>query len=209
MLGLISAHAQINISPVLLSLKPQDKLTKIELTNSSNHQRHFQVTIHQWNQTEEKESLVEVQDWVISPAIFTIEPGKTQLVRFAPQVKTSQNQEQSFRVFFDEIPDRSSTAKGQVTMKLRISVPLFIESDQKSQLPLNVRFEKNSLCVFNPNNHHVELAYLSQGSTKIPLPGYVLSQKSRKFPLKPMDINQKWQLTFGYLDGTTSIDVLP
>lgn len=195
-------HAQtgdIGVSPVVLILTPENRFVKTEITNSRGYKSHFHGRLKSWRQVDGEDVYQEVTDWTISPTIFSIDPGRTQLIRLAPKNRQSLNEEQSFRLFLEEIPEQGRSRSGQIKMILRVTLPVFIGAKEQTNKKPIIKLGNDELVIQNPNNHHIALGTMSQNSKQIPLSGYVLPGQTRKIPNFKASGLSGWELTYGYL----------
>lgn len=191
--------ANINIMPIMLTLKPTDSYVKVEISNPTSQQRSFHGRVKKWIQVDGQEIYQDVSDWIVSPTIFTIGPGKTQLIRLAPKNRISSSHEGSFRFVLMEIPNKMRVNVGQVKMIFNIILPLFIETNSPSQDLPKIERDGHDLILYNPNNHHLDLAHMSKGKEKVNFHGYLLPGERKKLPLSNNMALEGWTLHYGYL----------
>lgn len=190
---------EISVIPVVLSIKPHEHFTKVEVSNSGTIERHFHAQLKSWSQVDGKDTYEDVNDWTISPAIFSIAPTKTQLIRLGPKQKKIDHKEQSFRLFLEEIPLQGGGEKGKIKMIFNISLPVFLETEQKTNEKPHIQINGTTLTITNPTAHHISLGLLKNGSKEISLPGYILPGQTRTFPNLKYSLSSEWTLTYGYL----------
>jgi fimbrial chaperone protein len=125
------------------------------------------------------------------PPIFTLEPGKTQLIRIALRTAKSQIQELTYRIFITEVPDMTERVVEGIRTNLRISVPVFVQPKVRAKPELEWILQRISetdlrLVIKNTGTAHILLGTLKLFFGKEvqnpfhekTLSGYVLSGQS-------------------------------
>lgn len=135
LLGLLAslpATAGVQVSPTGLFLDKSQRVSVLTLTNRQTQSVHYQVQAYQWDQVEGEDRLEESRELLISPPIFSIEPGAKQTVRVAVRRAFPVDQEASYRVILRELPNTDNDG-GQLAlqMALAISIPVFLKPDDK------------------------------------------------------------------------------
>lgn len=122
------AHAaSLQISPVTVDLQPGQNAAGITLRNPGDHPLYGQVRIFKWDQTDTDDALTPTQDLIASPPLIQVATQGEQLVRLVRQAAGPSATEQSYRILIDEIPQPDTAAASGVTIRLRYSVPVFVE----------------------------------------------------------------------------------
>ena len=92
----------------------------------------MQLRVLGWTQERGESRHAPQADIIGTPAIFSVEPGKRQLVRLTRTQVPPAGMEQAYRVLIDEIPDArnvpvaaAATASSGLRFQLRYSIPLF------------------------------------------------------------------------------------
>jgi fimbrial chaperone protein len=80
-----------------------------------------------WSQEAGQDALTPSRDLLISPAVFTLQPGGSQLVRVALRRKVDPLRELTYRVLLQEVPQIASPDFNGLKVVLRLSVPVFVE----------------------------------------------------------------------------------
>lgn len=82
----------------------------------------MRVTTLAWTQVDGRDVHTPTNNVIVSPPIFTIPPGKTQIVRIGLRDRRGAR---AYRVIFEEIP-RERTVEGQIQITLRLNLPLYV-----------------------------------------------------------------------------------
>jgi fimbrial chaperone protein len=116
------AHAaSLEFTPTRVEIGPGQTATTIELQNRGATAA-VQVRPYAWTQRGDADELTPTAEIVVSPPIFTVPEGDTQVVRLLLRA-TSGNSERAYRLIFDELP-RIGPGQ-QIILALRTSVPVF------------------------------------------------------------------------------------
>nr|WP_306299793.1 fimbria/pilus periplasmic chaperone [Caballeronia sordidicola] len=122
------AHAAtLQISPVMVDLQSSDSATGIALLNPGDSALYGQVRVFRWDQANGDDTLTPTQELMASPPLVRIAAQADQLVRLVRATATPVTVEQSYRVLIDELPPPDSAPTNGVTIRLRYSVPIFVE----------------------------------------------------------------------------------
>ncbi|EOF9297622.1 molecular chaperone [Enterobacter bugandensis] len=201
MLTLLSRYAlaaTLQVAPVTLDLQNGQKASAIYLTNSGKAAIHAQIRVYEWSQQNGKDVLMATDEVVSSPAMTSLAPGQQQLVRIIVMAPGIREQEQSYRLVIDELPDTTSRATNPnaVHFLLRYSIPVFIAGNQDMPVSHDVLSCEQAeipgaIRCYNAGNSHIRLSHLQAltvsgqvvGSVK-GLAGYVLPGQTALMTLK-------------------------
>lgn len=121
------AYAGMQISPLLVSFGPKVRSQQITVRNTGDLPLTIQVRLFDWSQPANAGMVLKpTAVLTASPAIVTLAPGTSQLVRVLRRQDLPSDQEHYFRLLLDELPDASSVSNGAVQMLSRYSIPVFI-----------------------------------------------------------------------------------
>ena len=79
-----------------------------------------------WSQDGGQDALEPSRDLLISPAVFTLPPGGSQLVRVALRRSPDATRELAYRVTLQEVPQAASPDFTGLQVALRLSLPVFV-----------------------------------------------------------------------------------
>ena len=74
-------YANYTITPVKVNIKPGSMMASLTVHNNNDSSRRFQVRVYQTDESKSKLSEEETKDLVISPAMFSVEKQKGQMIR--------------------------------------------------------------------------------------------------------------------------------
>ena len=80
-----------------------------------------------WSQEAGQDALTPSRDLLVSPAVFTLPAGGSQLVRIALRRNVDPARELTYRLLLQEVPQAASPDFNGLQIVLRLSVPVFVE----------------------------------------------------------------------------------
>jgi fimbrial chaperone protein len=123
------AHAgSFSISPIRLDLTATARSAALTVRNDDREVL-VQAEVMLWEQVDGEDKLTPTRDLLVSPAVFTLPPNGSQLVRVAlrnPPADTSR--ELSYRLILQEVPRPADPGFTGLQVTLRLSVPVFVAS---------------------------------------------------------------------------------
>jgi fimbrial chaperone protein len=185
--------AALQVSPVIVNILPSQPATTLTLGNSGDLPIHGQLRLYAWTQRDGDNVLTPTEALIASPPIVRIEPGERQIVRLVHVGRKPTHKEQSYRLLVDELP-AADTAPGEgVSIRLRYSLPVFVQSSnaRAPSLHFDVRMAQGELEVRNDGERHAQV-----GATRVVdaagrsvqltrgLLGYVLAGQTRRFAVR-------------------------
>jgi fimbrial chaperone protein len=118
--------ATLQISPVTVEIAPDVNAVGITLANPGDTPLYGQVRVFRWDQQKGDDALTPTQDVVASPPLIQVAGHAEQLVRLVRTAPRTAG-EQCYRLLIDELPPPDQPAANGVTIRLRYSVPVFVE----------------------------------------------------------------------------------
>jgi len=130
--------ANLSVNPVLITLDGSDSIAAMTLTNRGEESVVMQASVSAWSIRDNKEHYEPTARLIVTPPIFEVAPGKSQIVRVGLSATASSAVEQSFRIFLEQSPatpddeglvanDNAIKAPRAIQMTLRIGIPVFIK----------------------------------------------------------------------------------
>jgi fimbrial chaperone protein len=110
------------VDPVNIILPADRPVAKFMVKNISSLPVSLRVTTYDWEQQGGEDVYSETRQVIVSPPIFTIPAGRTQLVRVG--LKSSKDGEQAFRVILEEIPRPLKDQTG-IHVAVRMNLPIY------------------------------------------------------------------------------------
>ncbi|MGI9264333.1 MAG: fimbrial biogenesis chaperone [Gammaproteobacteria bacterium] len=190
--------ATVAVVPVRVEMETGVRSATITLSNEGSAATSIQADISEWTQDEDgRDVFSDTDDIIAVPGIFEIPPGGKQIVRIGLLSDVAGPLEKSYRVFLTEIAQAGESMEGSgLRIRLRLSVPLFIQSTEEANPVLKLvraDMEDDALAVVlhNEGNQHVQIrslttkssAYDRQSDTVTRTSAYLLPGTARKFKL--------------------------
>ncbi|VWC96763.1 pilus assembly protein PapD [Burkholderia lata] len=123
-----AAHAaSLQISPVTIEFSTDDTATGITLRNPGERPVYGQVRVFRWDQADGQDTLTPTQDLMASPPLIQVGTQSEQLIRVVRASRTPADAEQTYRLLIDELPQPGETPANGVAIRLRYSIPVFVE----------------------------------------------------------------------------------
>ena len=158
---------KVGIAPVRVFLDAETRTAVVEVSNPGDSPIGMQADVMSWHQDDDGTDRYEPTTELLAfPPIFTIQPGKSQLVRVGLMSAHPAEQEQAYRLYLTELPPPVTDARGtSLQMRLRIGLPVFsapLSPPRLGLLLVDSRVEGDQLRVrlHNPGNTHIRVADL-------------------------------------------------
>jgi len=189
--------ASLQISPVIVDLGARDQAATVLLNNTSPTESMFgQVRVFKWDQGKGEDVLVPTEEMVASPPLIRIAPASSQLIRLVRTKAEALPDEGAYRVLIDEIATPGQTPQEGVTLRLRYSVPVFVNPAQAGAPTLRWRLQHDKagamqLQVTNSGSRRAQISAVTfvidnrQVSFNPGLLGYALAGRSREWIVPP------------------------
>ena len=125
--------AKIQISPISLSLSPQESIQVINLTNVGDTSVLYQLmTINAWRQLNGKAHYQKTTELAAMPPIMKIAPGHKQVIRLGYIGTWNFKEEKAYRILLHQVldpPKKDTNGKTIVALNvgLDLSIPIFVK----------------------------------------------------------------------------------
>ena len=114
--------AALQIAPTLIDLAPGAQAGTLDVSNRGDLATSVQVRGQAWSQLDGQDTLTDTNALLLSPPLFTLQPGATQTIRILVR-GTPEPRERSFRILVDQLPPPN--APQGVQFAFRVSLPVF------------------------------------------------------------------------------------
>jgi len=187
--------ANLQISPVTLTLRAAQSAVAINLQNLGDQPMYGQVRVFAWDQRDGEEVLAPTQELVASPPIVEIAANSRQAIRLVRAQAGPVAQEKTYRVLIDEVSRDDDLGRSGVDIRLRYSVPVFVlpaGAPDKEILDWHVFRERGEwmLRIKNSGNGHAQIGamtFTNQAGKEFVISkglfGYVLAARMRVWRL--------------------------
>ncbi|MDD3528904.1 MAG: fimbria/pilus periplasmic chaperone [Gallionellaceae bacterium] len=121
--------AGIGVLPVGLELSARQDRGVINVTNDAAEAVVVQVEQVAWSRTDGKDHYTPTRDLVVNPPLFTLAPGRTQVLRVGLRRPPTGERERTYRLFVREVPPPSKAPEGEgvgVRVLLELRLPIYV-----------------------------------------------------------------------------------
>jgi fimbrial chaperone protein len=115
-----------SISPVRLDLSGASTTGALTVRNEEAVAVVVQADALLWEQAGDEDKLSPTRDLLVSPAVFTLPPNGSQLVRVALRRDADTQRELSYRLALQEVPQPASPDFNGLKVALRLTLPVFV-----------------------------------------------------------------------------------
>lgn len=128
LLALSPAYAgTFTISPLRVDFADATGMAVLTVRNEDAKPVVVQTQGLAWSQEGGQDALTPSRDLLVSPAVFTLPAGGSQLVRVALRRNVDPARELTYRLLLQEVPQEASPDFNGLQIVLRLSVPVFVE----------------------------------------------------------------------------------
>lgn len=189
--------ASFEVSPVHIDLSPAKVTAVLTLTNNGDAPTVVQCQVVSWTQRDERDVYVPTRDLIATPPIFTVAPGKKQLVRIGLRRPPQGTHETAYRVYLQEVPGPPKPGFQGLRIALRMGIPVFVApgSPIRPVMQWTARLDATgdlSVALHNAGSAHVQVLGFTVSRPGIAEPlvrdkmlAYVLPGQSMHWSLKP------------------------
>ncbi len=199
-----TTFAATTISPVLLKITPNNKITSFEIRNSNITNISFQIDVCEWDNSHiDKIGSID-PNWIISPKIITISPNGKQIIRLTQRGISSSITEQKKRLLVREI--ETTPNQNGIKIKSNYSIPLFVrntkpDADKKPHIKTN----GDTLVITNESNTFITLGRLYNSKNSLVIGGYVPANESKTVKLPFSTSHGSYKLDYQIDDSSKTI----
>jgi fimbrial chaperone protein len=132
--GLHPCHSStFSIAPIRVELDEARSIEVLTVRNEGDAPVVLQAQPMSWTQGEDGvDSFAGTRDVVVAPAVLTIGPRSSQIVRVALRRPADRMRELSYRLFLQEVPQAASRPQSGLTVAVRLSLPVFVAPERAS-----------------------------------------------------------------------------
>lgn len=121
--------AGLGVLPVGLELSARQDRGVINVTNDAAEPVVVQVEQVAWSRRDGRDHYAPTRDLVVNPPLFTLAPGRTQVLRVGLRRPPTGEQERTYRLFVREVPPPSKAPEGEgvgVRVLLELRLPIYV-----------------------------------------------------------------------------------
>jgi len=176
----------IGVSPVRVTLSDKQKIGTITVRNGGTEPVPMQLEALNWSKEEGEDVFTSTRELIVSPPIFTIPAGGSQLLRVGLRGAPDAKRELTYRIFLQELPPPPTPDFNGAKMLMRVSLPVFVLPKVAANPLLRwqaVRTSDGSLKISltNDGNAHIQIINFSLSKPGSAQPW--ISQKASDYAL--------------------------
>ncbi|NPT53882.1 fimbrial biogenesis chaperone [Paraburkholderia elongata] len=134
--------AGFQVSPIRVTLSPEDKSSALTVRNDGDRPVIVQVQTVEWTQSDGRDSYKPTEDILATPPIFTVQPGKVQILRVGLRRAPDEVKELSYRIYLQEVPSTAQPGFQGLQVALRLGLPMFVQAQQHASAALKWSVEQ-------------------------------------------------------------------
>lgn len=120
-----TALASWRVVPIRIDLDVRNKTGSVKVINEGDTLLRFQLSASRWVQDDEaKDHYEETNDLIFFPRILSVPPKEERMVRTGFKVPGT-DAERAYRLFIEQIPEKTPSSAAQVSILIRFGVPVF------------------------------------------------------------------------------------
>lgn len=112
----------LQVNPILVQIDPSRRTATVTVRNAEAAPVTIRAYPLAWRQAQGDDVYEDTSALIVSPPIFTIPPGGTQLVRVG--LRSPSATPQSFRLMIEEVPE--ANPEGGIRVALRLNLPFYV-----------------------------------------------------------------------------------
>lgn len=219
--------ANLSINPVRITLDNTRSIGALTLRNRGDEPVVMQAAVREWTIESNEEHYNDTDALIVTPPVFTVEPGREQIVRVGLRRPVASDTEQAFRVFLEQAPATPATPTRPIQpptgiqVTLRFGIPVFIAPDGEPRREIEWRAERQNdgrlkIEAANRGNLHVQVKRLALlGTSGEPLVEnddltYLLPGTTRHWLLEvPRTLTPPYRIKAGTRTGDLEAEITP
>lgn len=219
-----ASASTFNISPIRAELAAGHRTEALTIMNAEDNPVVVQIRVVRWSQKNGTEQLDDTRELLATPPVLQIAANSQQIIRVALRREPDPEEELTYRVIFEEVPQAAPKDFIGLRVALRLSIPVFVapaHSKANADLAWQSRWLANGqleLAATNSGNGHLQITDFEAQfpGSLMPLRGitskYVLAGSRMSWTLTPpADAMRQGAIPIrGHSDqGDFSADVAP
>ena len=191
----MAAAGSFSVSPVRVTITPESRVVALRVHNSGTEPTSVQAELMAWSQKDDEDRFEPSRAVLVTPPIFTIPPGETQVVRVGLRRPPDQRKELSYRLFLQELPPPIPGNFQGLRVVTRMSLPVFVAPAAGEAAPdLRWRMRRTAdgdllVTSLNDGNGHGQVTALHLNLDD----GRVVSQRGNTYLLPGAE--RQWSIT--------------
>jgi fimbrial chaperone protein len=122
-----------SVTPLRIDLSKAESTRIINLHNLESKPVTVQLQILSWSHKDGADQLTPTRDVIVTPQVFHLKPNSLQIIRAGLLRKPDANEELSYRLIIEEIPEPPSADFTGAQLALKITLPIFVAPEKASK----------------------------------------------------------------------------
>jgi fimbrial chaperone protein len=219
--GFAAAQA-ITVSPLRVDLGGAEPVSVVTVRNDDpRYPTIVQVRPSSWRVVDSADRYEPTRELAVSPSIFKLDPGQTQVVRLSLRATADPRAERLYRLFLQQVPDEAEQSRraGNVRFLFNVGIPVVVAPSENRDAAPRVTWRIESgpageyrLRALNQGTAHAKLAGVSLPGTAgdvriVSGPTYLLPGTERAWSFKAGESLPAGPVRLTVLadDGTSSV----
>ena len=162
-----------SVNPVRVELSAQRSSAVVQVENTGSSEVTIEARTFAWTQPDGKDQLSTTREVIVTPQVFRLKAGTTQLLRIGALRKPDHSKEMPYRLVLEEIPAPPTPDDKGLQVALRISIPVFlrppVEAKDKIDVAITVENDRQLRLIFaNSGNASAAFSNLSISEEESP-----------------------------------------
>jgi len=121
------AAASFVVNPVRVSLAESQRVISLTVRNNGSERMRVQAQPMRWLAEGEDDQYEATDQLLVSPPLFALEPGSSQILRVGLRNPRAGDREQTYRLYLTEVPGPLGADFEGLAMTLRLGIPIFVQ----------------------------------------------------------------------------------
>jgi fimbrial chaperone protein len=166
-----ASAGSFSVNPVRVELSAQRSSTVLQVENTGNSEVTVEARTFAWGQPEGKDQLSATREVIVTPQVFRLKAGATQLLRIGALRKPDQFNELPYRLVLEEIPPPPAPDVKGLQVALRISIPVFLRPPVEAK-------DKIDVAIRSENDRQLRLIFANSGNASAALSNLSVSEEA-------------------------------
>ncbi len=159
-----------SVNPVRVELSAQRSSAVVQVENTGSSEVTVEARTFTWAQPEGKDQLSPTREVIVTPQVFRLKAGATQLLRIGSLRKPDQAKEMPYRLVLEEIPPPPTPDVKGLQVALRISIPVFLRPPVEAK-------DKIDVAITAENDRQLRLVFSNSGNASAALSNLSISEE--------------------------------
>lgn len=160
-----------SVNPVRVELSAQRSSAVVQVENTGSSEVTVEARTFAWAQPEGKDQLSPTREVIVTPQVFRLKAGATQLLRIGALRTPDQSNELPYRLVLEEIPPPPAPDVKGLQVALRISIPVFLRPPVEAK-------DKIDVAISSENDRQLRLIFANSGNASAALSNLSVSEEA-------------------------------